>query len=217
MAISTMMLFTACFLLPFLLYYETKEIPKKILPVKTAISLLFVATALLQPRPVPSYFARILPGLIFCLAGDVFLALPQKRMFFVGLLSFLTGHVFYIVCFFHQVHPTLWILLGAAPISIFSLWIFFRLKPHLGDMTVPVLAYIVVITIMVSGAFSLFLESELAFTGRILALCGAVCFFISDLFVARDRFIAKAAVNRFLGLPLYFGGQFLLAFSIGNL
>ena len=217
MAITAIILFPACFLMPFLLYYESKEIPKKVLPVKTAISLLFVAAALIQHRPVPSYFAWLLPGLICCLGGDILLALPQKKMFFVGLLSFLTGHVFYIVCFFHQVHPTLWILLGTLPISIFSLWIFFRLKPHLGDMTVPVLAYIVVITIMVSGAFSLLLESGLAFTGRILAFCGAVCFFISDLFVARDRFINKAAVNRILGLPLYFGGQFLLAFSIGYL
>jgi len=35
--------------------------------------------------------------------------------------------------------------------------------------------------------------------------------------VARDRFVNKAAINRILGLPLYFGGQFLLAFSIGYL
>lgn len=217
MAITTIILLLAGFLLPFLLYYETKEIPRGILPVKTAISLLFVVAALIQPRPVPSYFAWLLPGLIFCLAGDVFLALPQKKMFFLGLLAFLVGHVFYGVCFFHQVHPTLLILFGALPITALSLWIFFRLKPHLADMTVPVLVYIIVITIMVCGAFSLLLESGLAFTGRMLAFCGAVCFYISDLFVARDRFVNKAAINRILGLPLYFGGQFLLAFSIGHL
>jgi hypothetical protein len=72
MATTTIIL--ACILMPVLLYYESKEIPKGILPVKTAISLLFVIAALVQPKPVPSYFAWLLPGLIFCLGGDVFLS-----------------------------------------------------------------------------------------------------------------------------------------------
>ena len=84
-------------------------------------------------------------------------------------------------------------------------------------MTIPVLAYIVVITVMVCGAFSLLLESGLGLSGRILAFCGALTFYASDLFVARDRFVKKGAINRILGLSLYFGGQFLLAFSIGYL
>ncbi|OQY43225.1 MAG: hypothetical protein B6240_12915 [Desulfobacteraceae bacterium 4572_87] len=64
---------------------------------------------------------------------------------------------------------------------------------------------------------SFLLEPGLAFTGRMLAFCGALSFYISDLFVARDRFVKKKPINRILGLPLYFGGQFLLAFSIGYL
>ena len=215
MATTTIIL--ACILMPVLLYYESKEIPKGILPVKTAISLLFVLAALVQPRPVPPYFAWLLPGLIFCLGGDVLLALPQKKMFFLGLVSFLVGHVFYVICFFYTAPPTALVLWGALPVSIASLWIFFRLKPHLGDMMIPVLAYIVVITIMVCGVFSLLLEPGLGLSGRILAFCGALSFYISDLFVARDRFVKKEPINRFLGLPLYFGGQFLLAFSIGYL
>ncbi len=215
MATTTIIL--ACILMPGLLYYESKEIPKGILPVKTTISLLFVIAALIQPRPVPSYFAWLLPGLIFCLGGDIFLALPQKKMFFPGLVSFLVGHVFYVICFFYTAPPTALVLWGTLPVSMASLWIFFRLKPHLNDMIIPVLVYIVVITIMVCGAFSILLEPELAFTGRMLAFCGALCFYISDLFVARDRFVKKGLINRILGLPLYFGGQFLLAFSIGYL
>ena len=215
MATNTIIL--ACILMPILLYFESKEIPKGILPVKTVISLLFVMAALLQPRPVPSYFAWILPGLLFCLGGDVFLALPQKKMFFPGLVSFLVGHVFYVICFFYTAPPTGWAIWGAIPVPIVSFLIFLRLKPHLGDMMIPVLAYIVVITIMVCGVFSLLLEPGLGLSGRILAFCGALSFYISDLFVARDRFVKKEPINRFLGLPLYFGGQFLLAFSIGYL
>ncbi|MFW6361887.1 MAG: lysoplasmalogenase family protein, partial [Spirochaetota bacterium] len=40
-------------------------------------------------------------------------------------------------------------------------------------------------------------------------------FFTSDIFVARNKFVADGFINRLLGLPLYYGGQFLLALSIG--
>ncbi len=207
----------ALILMPILLYFESKEMPKGILPVKTVISLLFVTAALLQPRPVPAYFAWLLTGLIFCLGGDVFLALPQKRMFLLGLVSFLIGHVFYVIAFFYVAPPSPSVLWGCLPVTIASLGIFLRLKPYLGQMMFPVLVYVVIITIMVCGAFSLLLRPELAMAGRMLALFGAICFYISDIFVARDRFVKKEPINRILGLPLYFGGQFLLALSIGHL
>jgi hypothetical protein len=55
----------------------------------------------------------------------------------------------------------------------------------------------------------------LSLSHRLLVFCGAVCFYFSDIFVARDRFIANQFMNRLLGLPLYYLGQFLLAFSAG--
>jgi uncharacterized membrane protein YhhN len=138
-------------------------------------------------------------------------------MFFPGLVSFLVGHIFYVICFFYTAPPTTSIFWGVLPVTVASLLIFLRLKPHLGDMTIPVLAYIVVITVMFCGAFSLLLESGLALTGRLLAFLGAILFYLSDLFVARDRFVKKEPINRILGLPLYYGSQFLLAFSVGLL
>jgi len=43
---------------------------------------------------------------------------------------------------------------------------------------------------------------------------GAGLFFVSDLFVARGRFVSPGKVNQLLGWPLDFAGQFLLALSI---
>jgi hypothetical protein len=37
------------------------------------------------------------------------------------------------------------------------------------------------------------------------------------VYVARQRFVKTGFVNRFIGLPLYYSGQFLLAFSTGLL
>jgi hypothetical protein len=50
-----------------------------------------------------------------------------------------------------------------------------------------------------------------------MVFVGALSFYFSDVFVARDRFIEQQFLNRLLGLPLYFAGQFLLAFSVGLL
>jgi uncharacterized membrane protein YhhN len=81
----------------------------------------------------------------------------------------------------------------------------------------PVLLYIIAITLMLSGASSVFGNSNLNPQGRIMVLVGALSFYFSDVFVARDRFLKKAFFNRLVGLPMYYTGQFLLAFSVGSL
>jgi len=40
-------------------------------------------------------------------------------------------------------------------------------------------------------------------------------FGISDLFVARQRFVSSGFVNAAVGLPAYFGAQLLLAYTAG--
>jgi uncharacterized membrane protein YhhN len=50
-----------------------------------------------------------------------------------------------------------------------------------------------------------------------MAFTGAVAFYFSDVFVARDRFMKKEFLNRLVGLPMYYAGQFLIAFSLGFL
>ena len=44
---------------------------------------------------------------------------------------------------------------------------------------------------------------------------GATAFFLSDIAVARNRFVAPGFTNRAWGLPLYYVGQVLLALSTG--
>ena len=48
----------------------------------------------------------------------------------------------------------------------------------------------------------------------ILIAVGAIAFTISDLFVARERFVQTGFANGAIGLPLYFGSQLLLAYSV---
>jgi len=212
--LNTVVIIAAAVLLAGLLFFEKNENQKGKLPTKTILSCLFILTALLQPHLFSEYFYILLIGLIFCLGGDVFLALPQQRMFLYGLVSFLLGHVCYVICFFYVADLNPWTWGGGAIGLAISGLVFFWLRPHLGSMRVPVIAYIIVITAMVIGAFTILGDTTLHSTGRFMVLFGAVSFYISDLFVARDRFLKTEFSNRLLGLPLYYTGQFLLAFSV---
>jgi uncharacterized membrane protein YhhN len=200
-----------------LLYYEKKKDRVPLLITKSILSLLFVMTALLQPHPVPAYYHYLFIGLIFCLIGDVCLALPQGKAFRGGLVAFLVGHVFYIFSFLTLTQISDWISIGVFIIFVMSAFIFLWLRPHLKSMLIPVLLYILVITVMASGAWAVFRNSSFQMSGRTLILIGSLCFYVSDVFVARNKFIKEEYTNRLLGLPLYYTGQFLLAFSIGLL
>lgn len=200
-----------------LLYYEKKKNRIPHLITKTTLSLLFVTTALLQPHSVPAYYHYLLIGLIFCLMGDVCLALPQKKAFMGGLVAFLVGHLLYILSFSSLIPISYWISSGLLIIVGISALIFFWLRPHLKSMLIPVLLYMLVITLMASGAWAVFGKSSFQISGRALILTGSLCFYLSDLFVAKHRFIKEEYRNRLLGLPLYYTGQFMLAFSIGFL
>ena len=196
------------------LYYEKRKDRIPLLITKSVLSLLFVITALLQPHSIPAYYHYLLIGLIFCLMGDVCLALPQKKAFMGGLVAFLVGHVFYIFSFLSLTQILHWISTGVFIIFGVSAFIFFWLRPHLKSMLIPVLLYILVITVMASGAWTVFWKSSLQISGRTLVLVGSFCFYFSDLFVARNKFIKEEYRNRLLGLPLYYAGQFMLAFSV---
>jgi uncharacterized membrane protein YhhN len=66
---------------------------------------------------------------------------------------------------------------------------------------------------MVCAAAGLATNPRIPGTPQLGILAGAILFYVSDLFVARQRFVVNAHHNRQIGLPLYHAGQFLLAFS----
>jgi uncharacterized membrane protein YhhN len=213
--INVTIIIIAALLLIGLLYFENEENRKGLLPTKTALSLLFIVAALVQPHMIPRYYHLLLAGLIFCLIGDVCLALPQEKMFLLGLVSFLVGHIFYALAFFSVAQTTGWTWVGTLGVLLVSGTVYWWLRPHLGEMKIPVVIYIIAISIMISGACSLLGDSDLAQSGRVMPFLGAVSFYFSDVFVARDRFLKKEFLNRLIGLPMYYAGQFFLAFSVG--
>lgn len=206
----------ALVLLLILLYGEKRESTTWKLASKPLLSALFIVTALLQLDSLPLAW-WILGGLAFSWLGDVCLVFSQRKMFLFGLVAFLLGHVSYAVGFYMFGSLELRSLAGLAAMLVLAVVIFLWLRPHLGRMTGPVIAYILVISVMVGGAVAMFLAPQWAAAGRRAVLAGAMLFFTSDIFVARNKFVADSFINRLVGLPLYYSGQFLLALSIGLL
>jgi uncharacterized membrane protein YhhN len=127
-----------------------------------------------------------------------------------GLVSFLLGHVAFAVAFVSvpfAAGTAAAAALAVVPAAVFALiW----LRPHVsGGMRGAVVAYVAVISLMVLCA-----AGAAAGTGRPAIAVGAVCFFLSDLAVARERFVASTAWNRAWGLPLYYGAQLILASTV---
>lgn len=203
----------AAILLCVVLVAEKKGNRRLLVPSKGILSLLFVLTALTLKQTPSAYQTLLLWGLVFCLGGDVFLALPPRIMFLLGLISFLIGHVFYVAAFLGLGKAGIRTLLGALVFCGVSGWVYLWLSPHLGRMKGPVLAYILVITAMVACACSVYERVDLPWGVRTLVLAGAIAFYLSDVFVARDRFVKNAFLNRLAGLPIYYAAQFMLAFS----
>jgi uncharacterized membrane protein YhhN len=170
----------------------------------------FVVLGALRWSPGDSVGAWIVAGLVLCAVGDGLLL--WSRGLDAGLVVFLAGHVAYIGAFAGAVpvsgwNP--WVLVGVTACSLAAGW---WLWPRLGRRRYVVAVYITVITVMVWGAVSGASRHCLPAGAAV----GAVAFYLSDLAVARNRFVAKAFANRLVGLPLYYAGQVLLALAVGH-
>ena len=169
--------------------------------VKPLASAGFVLVALSEGAVDSAYGRIVLAGLVLGALGDV--ALMFERWFLAGLVLFAAGHVAYIFAFLATGPITLSSAAVGAALGLGSaVWLVPRVD---SGMRVPVAVYIVVISIMVSVG----LGAEQPTFVRI----GAPLFALSDLLVARERFIVSDARNRMWGLPMYYTAQVLIALS----
>ncbi len=168
----------------------------------------FVWTALSLGALDTRYGQAIVAALLLSLVGDVLLIPHAKAAFRAGVLAFLCGHLAFVAAFVAR-GPGLdwrWSLPALAALSAVALVVGRWLLGHVhGGMRAAVVAYICVITIMVAAAVG---------TRAPLVIAGALAFYLSDLSVARDRFVQRGFANRVWGLPLYYGAQLILAWSV---
>jgi uncharacterized membrane protein YhhN len=176
------------------------------------LTMVFILLIALQTRwpGFSRYKVAIVAGLLFSLAGDVFLMLPSDR-FIAGLVSFLVAHLFYIAAFTSGTGFGLsW---RALPCAIYGFLMFSILLPHLGKMKLPVAVYMVVILVMAWQAWERWHQTGQS--AALLAFLGAVLFVISDSALAVNRFRGQYASAQALILSTYFAAQWLIARSVG--
>jgi uncharacterized membrane protein YhhN len=178
---------------------------------KPLASLGFIATALAAGALDSSYGVTILIGLALCALGDVLL-IPRGagKSFLAGMASFALGHAAYAAAFLQrgiERTATAVALSAMAVVTFLTLrWLASRLP---ADMRIPIRVYILIISVMVAlavGASSAANEPFMA--------AGAIAFALSDLSVARERFVRAAFINLLWGLSLYYAAQIVLALSV---
>ena len=175
---------------------------------KAAASGGFVLLAAMRADLSRGYDRWVLLALVACLVGDLLLAAPRGLA--AGLAAFALGHLGFTVAFATVLAPFEWSPAAGAALALASGGAAAWLWPHLGRLRAPVLAYTVLITAMAWGAISLGARA-----GWMPPTAG-VLFYLSDLAVARDRFVVGQFSSRVWGLPLYYAGQVLFALTLGG-
>jgi len=207
-----------------LLFAEYRGHPRLRVAGKIVAALAFVMLGLeafeIRGRDTQVFGLCIFGGLVFGAIGDVALLGHSKKAFLAGLVAFLIGHIGYVVAVAFVVAPRLWLgeagIYAALPVvvgggALVVLW------PRLGSMKVPVIVYVVTIVTMVIAALAVGRSAAIGEPHSCLFLAGASLFFVSDLAVARNRFVARTFSNLAWGLPAYFSGQLLIAWSLVGL
>jgi uncharacterized membrane protein YhhN len=200
---------TAC-AVAVLVWAEWRTSPARFVA-KPIASIGFIAAALDRGAFDSTYGRILFIGLILAAFGDVFLLGSSRPTFLAGLVSFLLGHVVYVIAFMTLGIDPLWTLIAVPAVGLAAATVVRWLRPNLSpDMVGPVLAYVAVISLMVIAASGVFADGA---TGWILV--GAIGFFLSDLAVARNQFVIESITNRIWGLPLYYASQLILAWTVG--
>lgn len=219
---------------PLFLKYSWPKKCWKSFRLKMVCSSLFLVTGIccmIWAHNYTDYAKFMIIGLAFGALGDLFLHLitDKQVVFGIGLLSFLIGHIFFIISFGKALKaklPQARVFDYRAIIAIVVILVFLVLyavkkKMKFGIATVPVALYAVTISTMLVTALQLCIRFFLeGFDNDIGVICtvgiGAIMFVMSDFTLALNLFGGqeKNRPLKIFNIATYFIGQVLLGTSI---
>lgn len=174
---------------------------------KPLTTVLVIAFAWPRGTALPVVRRWVLTGLVFSLAGDIFLMWP-KEGFLPGLVSFLLAHLAYLWAFTRAARlasrPWVFLAYGALAAAILS-----QLWPGVpAALRGPVVAYVLCLASMAAQAAVVWRSG--AQRGGVLALGGSL-FMASDALLATNKFAVALPLANLWILATYWAAQVCIA------
>lgn len=207
-SIFALPLWAAMFALYFIL--RRHKLLRQSLIAKCAGSFLSAASAAfaLYTRGEDPSARFILLFFLLCTLADALLEIS----FLPGMALFAVAHVCLILVLWRAYPPTLWTALVWAAAIIAALILFRRELPRMGVTAVPCCLYVGIL----SGTLALCLPTPFL-QGGLGCWClavGALCFFISDLMVAKSEFSGLGDKHQKLIMLLYWAALYLISAAL---
>lgn len=152
-------------------------------------------------------------GILFSLAGDILLMISLDRLFIPGLIMFLLAHLSYLAGFQEQLlNPSGWsfILLFVVYLNGYRLLRRIAGAMRAGghdSLVTAVIVYGLVISLMLYAALSTIFDPAWSTSAAFLVSGGAFLFYLSDLILAWNKFVAPVQNSRIDNILTYHLGQ----------
>lgn len=157
----------------------------------------------------------IIAGVTLGFLGDVFLLADKNpKCFILGLLSFLAGHILYIIAVVDKIESVrlVPILLLAAIYSLIYICIFSSIKSSLGKMKLPAFIYgLILLTLNLVAFYNLCLVPNYQNT---LLFLGTILFCVSDYTLSRNIFVKPIKYGHFYIMITYILAQTLIVLGM---
>ncbi len=155
-------------------------------------------------------------GILLSLVGDVLLMISLDKFFLGGLVAFLLAHIAYIVGFNIPIPAMDFFgIVFAVMIGLGGARIIRRILDRLpatghGRMRLPIILYSTVISVMLLSAMMKLTDISWNANAAALVAVGAFFFYLSDIILAWNKFVAPIQHGRIYNIAAYHLGQIAL-------
>jgi len=160
------------------------------------------------PSPLV-YFA-----LVFAFLGDVLLSRTSETFFLFGMLAFIGTHICNTI-FFSKLRKKYFaigngMIVALFLLSLFSAIVFIEIKPNLGKFEIPILVYMLIISLMTVAATGTIQNPSLKKIAGACFIPGAVLFVLSDATLAMNKFLWHQPMMDIVVMLTYGAAQYFL-------
>ena len=156
-------------------------------------------------------------GLLFDAIGDVLLGVRNivlhDQMFLIGTLSFMVGHVFYIVALIPRIASILTITMACAIVIGIGLYCFF-MKVCKFSKALTIVGFFYTILMVSIGIMGIAAYLHMNTTKNLTYMFGAILFMMSDTILVLHNFSKRKNWMHPVYSTLYYVGQMLIALSM---